>query len=172
MKKLSLQTYSLYELRKIDFDHSLKIMNMLYDVEKDNVRLLPPLVTWLYLNDKKKLETGKSVRRILDDMYDKFPNISEENALEYLKNSNNEELNKYYKSYISENLRRDENYFKDNVRELINSFQKEKGFSNYKICKLANVDVGNYHSFIKLNKNDKISLKKLMKIIEICNELN
>ena len=172
MRKLSLLTYSLYELRRIDFDHSLKIMNMLYDAENDNVRLLPPLVTWLYLNDKQKLEMGDNVRKTLDDMYGKYPNISEENALEYLKNSDNEELNKFYKSFVSENLRRDEDYFKNSTRQIIESLQKEKNFSSYKICKLANVDVGNFHAFYKLKKNNRLSSKKLMEIVSICNELN
>lgn len=168
MRKLSLQTYSIYELKKIDFDHSLRIMNMLYDAETDNVRLIAPLVTWLYLNNKRNIETGPKVSEILKDAFDKYPDIKEENMLSYLKNSKNNELKKFYLSFISENKRRDEDEFKNKMRNLIKSLKKNKGLSNYRICKLAKVDIGNFHSYFELNKNDRLSKEKIKTIIQVC----
>lgn len=171
MRKLSLKTYSIYELRKINVDHSLKIMNMLYDVEKNNVRLLAPLVTWLYLNSKNNINAGQNVSKLLKDIYKKYPNVSEENMLNYLKHSKNEELNKYYKSYVSENQRRDEDEFKDKMRNLIKILKSEKDLSNYEICKRAKVDAGNFHSFYSLNRNDRLSKEKIKTIVQICNDI-
>lgn len=168
MKKLSLATYNIYELKKIDVNHTLKIKNMLNDVENNNIRLLAPLATFIYLGNHINLQVGPKLCAITSDMFKKYPNISEENALKYLKNSKNIDLNKYYESYISENQRRDENELKNKFRNGIKKLQKEKGISNYKICKLANVDVGNFHSFYELNRNERLSVNKLETILNIC----
>lgn len=172
MRKLSLLTYSIYELQKIDINHSLKIMNMLCDAEENNIRLQAPLASWIYLNDKKDIKMGPKMKQIIKDMYAKYPTPSQDNALKFLKSYKNKEFNKFYKSYIAENLRRDDNDFKDEMRELIKTLKKEKNISNYKICKLADVDMGNFHSFYELKKNDKLSKEKVKNIVSACNQLN
>lgn len=168
MKKLSLATYNIYELKRLDFDHTLKIKNMLNDVEDSNVRLLAPLATFIYLGNHINLQVGPKLYAVTSDMFKKYPNISEENALKYLKNSQNIDLKKYYESYTSENQRRDENDLKNKFRKGIKKLQKEKNISNYKICKLANVDMGNFHSFYELNKNERLSVNKLEAILNVC----
>lgn len=164
-------TYSIYELKKIDVDHSLKLNKMLNDVETNNHRLLAPLATYIYLSDKKMLNVGKQLGEVVKDMFDKYPNISQENAIKYLTNSKNMDLNSFAKSFISENLRRDENEIKNRIRESIKTMQKHKNFTNYEICKKASVDMGNFHSFYELNRNNRLSLKKLIEISDICYKL-
>lgn len=171
MKKLSLKTYSKYQLIRLDVTHTLKIRKMIYDVEHTNIRLLAPLATYLYLNNYNQETVGPRLAEVLNDMYEKYPNISEANALEYLKNSKNLDLNKYYNSFISENIRRDENDIKDKYRNAIVKFKKQKDISNYKICKLVGIDVGNFHSFYVLNRNEKLSVSKLEKIINVFLEI-
>lgn len=168
MKKLSLKTYNIYQLRKLDETHSLKIKNMLNDVEYTNIRLLAPLATFIYLGNYKDMSVGPKLGAVVKDMFKKYPEVSEENALKYLKNSKDLDLVKYYESFISENMRRDENEIKNKFRKGIKILQKQKRLSNYKICKLANVDVGNFHSFYELNKNDRLSVNKLETILNVC----
>ena len=168
MKKLSLKTYNIYSLKRLDEKHTLKIMNMLNDVEYNNPRLLAPLATFIYLSNYKDLSVGPKLSKIVKDMFSKYPNINEDNALKYLKESKNIDLNKYYNSFISENMRRDENDIKNKLRKGIKKLKDEKSMSNYKICKLANIDVGNFHSFIELNRNEKLSVKNLQNVLNIC----
>lgn len=168
MKKLSLKTYNIYQLRRLDETHSLKIKNMLNDVEYTNIRLLAPLASFIYLGNYRDMSVGPKLSKVVKDMFKKYPEVSEENALKYLKNSKDEELNKYYHSFISENMRRDENELKDRYRRVIKKTQQEKKISNYKICKLAKVDMGNFHSFYELNRNDRLSINKLETILNVC----
>lgn len=168
MKKLSLKTYNIYSLKKIDENHTLKIMNMLNDVEYKNPRLLAPLAAFIYLSNYRNLSVGPKLNKVVKDMFNKYPDITEQNALKYLKESDNVDLNKYYSSFVSENMRRDENDIKDKLRSGIRKLKNEKNISNYKICKLANVDVGNFHSFLQLNRNEKMSVKSLQQILNIC----
>ena len=171
MRKLSLKTYSVYMMKQTCEEHCLKIKIMFQEVEEGNRRLLAPLATWLYLTEKRTLETGKELRKVLKDMFEKYPEISEENALMYLENSDDEDLNKFYNSFISQNLRRDETEYKNRMRKMINIIKDEKHLSNYKICKLCRVDNGNFHSFMQLERNDRISSKKLSMILRICHDL-
>lgn len=168
MRKLSLKTYSVYELKKIDFDHSLKIKNMMNDVENDNPRLLAPLATFLYLGNHCNLSIGPKLAKVVNDMFNKYPEISEENALKYLKASKDDAINRFYHSFVSENTRRDENELKNKLRDDIKIYQKRKNISNYKMCKLTNTDIGNFHSFYELNRNEKLSVKKLRMILKAC----
>lgn len=168
MKKLSLKTYNVYQLRKLDETHSLKIKNMLNDVEYTNIRLLAPLATFIYLGNYKDMSVGPKLGAVVKDMFKKYPEVSEENALKYLKNHKDDEINRYYHSYIAENTRRDETELKNRYRRVIKKTQKQKGLSNYKICKLANIDMGNFHSFYELNRNDRLSVNKLETILNIC----
>ena len=168
MKKLSLKTHNIYSLKKIDEKHSLKIMNMLNDVEYTNPRLLAPLASFIYLGNYRDLSVGPKLSKVVKEMFELYPDISEESALKYFKESNNIDLNKYYESFISENMRRDENELKNKLRNGIRKLKTEKNISNYKICKLSNVDVGNFHSFYELNKNEKLSVSKLENILNMC----
>ena len=168
MRKLSLRTYNVYELKKIDIDHTLKIGKMLDDVEKKNPRLLAPLATFIYLGNYKEMPVGPKLDVVVKDMFKKYPVVSEANALKYLKDNEDDELSRYYRSYMSENMRRDENEIKNRYRRIIQDVQKEKNISNYKLCKLSNTDQGNFHSFFKLNRNDRLSTKKLSLVLSIC----
>lgn len=171
MRKLSLRTYNVYELKKIDIDHTLKIMNMLEDVEGRNPRLLAPLATFLYLGNYKEMPVGPRLEKVVQDMFKKYPVVSEANALKYLKNCEDDEISRYYYAYVSENMRRDQNELKNKLRDDIKIYQKRKNLSNYKICKLTNTDPGNFHSFYELNRNDKLSVKKLRAILNTCIKL-
>lgn len=168
MKKISLKYYSINQLKKFNQDHSLKIKTMLKDVENNNHRLLAPLATFIYLSNKTNLNTGEYLGSVTKDMFKKYPVITEENALLFLNDSKIEDLNAFAKSFKAENARRDENEFKDRIRKSIQIMQKQKNFSNYEICKRANIDVGNFHSFYVLNKNNKLSVKKLLEISDVC----
>ena len=168
MRKLSLKTFNIYELKKIDINHTLKIKNMLEDVEKRNPRLIAPLATFLYLGNYKDMSVGPKLEKIVKDMFAKYPVVSEENALEYLKNSKDDEINRYYYAYTSENMRRDQNELKNKLRDDIKIFQKRKNLSNYKICKLTNTDPGNFHAFYELNRNDRMSVNRLRSILNMC----
>lgn len=168
MRKLSLRTYNVYELKKIDIDHTLKIGKMLDDVENKNPRLLAPLATFIYLGNHINLQVGPRLGAVVNDMFKKYPIVSETNALKYLKNSKDDEINRYYYAYTSENMRRDQNELKNKLRDDIKIYQKRKNLSNYKICKLTETDPGNFHSFYELNRNDKLSVKKLRSILNVC----
>ena len=171
MRKLSLRTYNVYELKKIDIDHTLKIGKMLDDVENRNSRLLAPLATFIYLGNYKEMSVGPKLDAVVKDMFKKYPVVSEANALKYLKNSEDDEISRYYYAYVSENMRRDQNELKNKFRDDIKIYQKRKNISNYKICKLTNTDPGNFHSFYELNKNDRLSVKKLRTILNTCIKL-
>ena len=168
MKKLSLKTYNIYSLKRIDENHSLKIKNMLNDVEYRNPRLLAPLACFLYLGNYSDMSVGPKLSKVVKEMFSLYPNVNEENALEYMKKSDNVELNKYYNSFVSENMRRDENEIKNKLRNGINKIKNEKKISNYRICKLANIDVGNFHSFLELKRNEKLSVKNLENVLNVC----
>lgn len=171
MRKLSLRTYNIYELKKIDINHTLKIKNMLKDVEKRNPRLIAPLATFLYLENHNDISAGPNLEAVLKDMFNKYPKVSEENALKYLKNSKDDEINRYYYAYTSENMRRDQNELKNKFREDIKILQKRKKLTNYKICKLSNTDPGNFHTFYELNRNNRLSVEKLRSILNVCIKL-
>ena len=108
------------------------------------------------------------LEKVVQDMFKKYPVVSEANALKYLKNCEDDEISRYYYAYVSENMRRDQNELKNKFRDDIKIYQKRKNLSNYKICKLTNTDPGNFHSFYELNKNDKLSVKKLRTILNVC----
>lgn len=167
MKKLSLKTYSIYELRKLNNDHSLKVLKMLKN--NDNPRLLAPIAVYAYLsNIKENNSFNKNTNEILSNMYSEYPDNNENNALRYLQLSHNDELVKFYNSYVSENMRRDEKDIKSKYKKAIYKLQKEKKISNYKVCKLANIDFGNYHSFFQLNNYNRLSVAKLENALNVC----
>ena len=98
-----------------------------------------------------------------------YPTISEENVLSYLQNCEDVECKKYCHSFLSENIRRDETE-KNAYRKCIIKIKKQTKLSAYKLCKLANINSGNYDSFFNKGNNNKLSLKKCRELMWILKE--
>jgi hypothetical protein len=169
MRKLSLKTYSTYSLKRMSYVNSLNLKKLLIEYETQNSRLFVPLLCWCYLN-YKKVENNTNLSYHLKNVYKQYPNINEQNMLSYLKDSNEEELQKYYHSFTSENIRRDESDSKNTYRERILRMKKEKNISSYKLCKMSNTNIGNFYAFLNKGDNNKISLKKCREIMWILKE--
>lgn len=159
MRKLSLKTYNTYSLKRMSYCHYLSLKKLLTEYETQNSRLLAPLLSWCYLN-QKEVNNNTLLSYHLYMVNQMYPNVSEDNMLLYLQNSQEEECQKYCHSFLSENMRRDETEKKNTYRKRIMNMKEKTKLSAYQLCKLPNVNAGNFDAFFNKGDNNKLSLKK------------
>jgi hypothetical protein len=164
MKKLSLKTYSLYCIKEFRQQNTMKLENLLQECEEGNSRLTAPFLCWCYLSDKNIAEST-----LMKRYFDKFDSYlmknKEQNLLMYLRLTNDLDFQKYYNSFLKENLKRDDNPEKDELREKIRVIKDKHNLTNYRICQIADINRGNFELFFSKNMNDRLSLEKCKKVL-------
>ena len=164
MKKLSLKTYSLYTLNNMTQSSSVNVKKM-QQAYQNNHRLYAPLLCYMYLK-QSKVKENSDFYVDLQNLRQLSQSVNEQTALDYLKNSQNEELQKYYHSFDTENKRRDENEMKNRYRKMFKTLQKQLGLTDYRLCKLCNANSGNFNAFYNHDQNNKLSLEKCELLLE------
>ena len=167
MRKLSLRTYNTYSLKRMSYCHSLSLKKLLKEYETQNSRLFVPLLCWCYLNEKDVNNNTQLSLEMLNNMYSQ---VSEDNILLYLQNCDDEECQKYYHSFMSENMRRNETEKKNTYRRRIINMKEKTKITAYQLCKLAKVNSGNFDAFFYKEDNNKLSLKKCRELMWVLKE--
>ena len=169
MRKLSLRTYNTYSLKRMSCCHSLSLKKLLKEYETQNSRLFAPLLCWCYLNEKDVINNTQLYYHLemLNNMY---PQVSEDNLLLYLQNCDDKECQKYYHSFMSENMRRNETEKKNTYRRRIIKKKRELNLSDYQLCKMAKINSGNFDAFFYKQDNNKLSLKKCRELMWVLKE--
>ena len=169
MRKLSLRTYNTYSLKRMSCCHSLSLKKLLKEYETQNSRLFAPLLCWCYLNEKD-VNNNTQLSYHLEMLNNMYPQVSEDNLLLYLQNCDDKECQKYYHSFMSENMRRNETEKKNTYRRRIIKKKRELNLSDYQLCKLAKVNSGNFNAFFYKQDNNKLSLKKCRELMWVLKE--
>lgn len=170
MREISLKGFSRRYLIQLSHGHNLKINEMLVEVGTCNIRLYAPLLIWCYLTDKIVTKESRIYGELLI-LRKLYPEPKEEDLIEYCQESRNRELNKFIKSFIAYNRRKDTNELKDGYRDCIKRFQSELGLSAYQISKLTDIQTSNFYSWYNKNDNRKISLKKCDALLQVLCEM-
>lgn len=172
MKKQNLKTFSKAYLKKLtQAPNQFKVNQMLVDVDTTHHRLYAPLLTWCFLT-QKKVPTASSLYHELQALKKAFSDsYTEEALLSFYKQSNNMELIKFVEAYQNENKQRDENELKNNYRDALKKLQKQKSVSDYRMCKLANLQAANFSAFYHHNQNNRLSLRKCKTLLHALYEL-
>ena len=169
MRKLSLRTYNTYSLKRMSCCHSLSLKKLLKEYETQNSRLFAPLLCWCYLNEKDVINNTQ-LSYHLEMLNKMYPQVSEDNLLLYLQNCDDKECQKYYHSFMSENMRRNETEKKNTYRRRIIKKKRELNLSDYQLCKLAKVNSGNFNAFFYKQENNKLTLKNCRELMWVFKE--
>ena len=169
MRKLSLRTYNTYSLKRMSCCHSLSLKKLLKEYETQNSRLFAPLLCWCYLNEKDVINNTQ-LSYHLEMLNNMYPQVSEDNLLLYLQNCDDKECQKYYHSFMSENMRRNETEKKNTYRRRIIKKKRELNLSDYQLCKMAKINSGNFDAFFYKQDNNKLSLKKCRELMWVLKE--
>ena len=172
MKKQNLKTFSKAYLKKLtQTPNQFKVNQMLKDVDTTQHRLYAPLLTWCFLT-QKRVPTISSLYHELQTLKEELSqNCTEEDLLSFYQQSNNMELIKFVEAYQNENRQRDENELKNNYRDALKKLQKQKHVSDYKMCKLANLQAANFSAFYHHHQNNRLSLQKCKTLLHALYEL-
>ena len=169
MRKLSLRTYNTYSLKRMSCCHSLSLKKLLKEYETQNSRLFAPFLCWCYLNEKDVINNTQ-LSYHLEMLNNMYPQVSEDNLLLYLQNCDDKECQKYYHSFMSENMRRNETEKKNTYRRRIIKKKRELNLSDYQLCKMAKINSGNFDAFFYKQDNNKLSLKKCRELMWVLKE--
>ena len=160
MKEISLKGFSRRYLIRLNMNHDFKVNQMLIDVGNNHIRLYAPLLAWCYLTNKNVSKESRIYRELMI-LRKLYPEINENNLIQYCKDSPNIELNKFIQSFFAYNKQKDKNSLKDGYRDCIKLSQSRLGLSTYQVFKLSNMQSSHFYSWYNKNQNDKASTKKL-----------
>lgn len=169
MRTLSLKTYSKQYLYRLH--GSLKLKEMAAEVNQSNHRLFAPLLAYAYLTGTNRSYFDGLCQSFLQKMdADNIP-ATDEGVLEFFNSSGNEELVKYCLTFKGTNMRKDENDAKNACRKALLKLKQQKGLTEYRLCRLASANPGNFYAFLHQNDNSKLSLKKCNEAVQKAFEL-
>lgn len=158
MKNLSLKTYSKKYLYKLS--GSLKVKEMAMQAVTSNHRLFVPLAVYAYFMKYPGSWFSGDCRCLLDSLYEGNIERTDSQMLKFLEQYDHEEVLKFCETFTAENKQRDQNELKNQYRAALIKLKKEKGLTDYQLCKMAGANPGNFHLFLNKNMNSKLSVNK------------
>lgn len=163
MKSLSLKTYSRYYLYKLY--GNLRVKEMGRAVEETHHRLYPALLTYAYFTDSNPAWFSGKLRDHLVRMRELNTPKTDDSVTAYLSGSGDMDLVKFCETFRGANMRRDETELKNTYRDALIKLKKQKKLSEYRLCRMAEANPGNFHAFMR-GDDSKISVKKLALALE------
>ena len=160
MKSLSLKTYARKYLYALSGDHSFQLVRFAADAETTNHRLYAPLVVYAYLTGMDENKFSGRTLETLRWLREACPVGNDGEVVAFLLDCGDEELEKFALTFQGENARRDQNDLKNRYRAALEKLMVEKGLSQYRLCKYAGANPGNFHRFLNMNDNSALSLNK------------
>ena len=150
MRNVSLQTYSRKYVKTHSMCRNTDVDQLFYETQNGNSVLYYPLFMYCYSNGKKR-----KLNKYFDDLCDEVP----EDYLSFFEND--ERFSKFYASFKSVNLRKDDSEFKNNVRKmLLNST-----YTKYRMAKTCGAQPANMLAFLK-GDNTKLSRNKCSILVQ------
>ena len=163
MKSLSLRTYSRYYLQKRY--GSLKVREMAQVAETTHHRLYPALLVYAFFMDSQDDWFSGKLQYHLAKMRQDKTEKTDEAVITYMRNTEDMDLVKFCDTFRGANQRRDETDFKNTYRDALKRLKDEKRLSEYRLCKMAEANPGNFSAFMK-GDNSKLSSEKLVLALE------
>ena len=160
MKSVSLKTYTRMCLYDLSGDHSFQLVRFAADAETINHRMYAPLVVYAFLTDMDENRFSGRTLESLRWLREACPVGDDSDVVSFLLDCGDEELEKFALTFQGENARRDQNDLKNRYRAVLKKLMTEKGLSQYRLCKYAEANPGNFHRFLNMNDNSALSLKK------------
>ncbi len=169
MKTLTFKGFLKSYNKSLSTNKTSNIKKLAKEVENGNIRLKEPLLLLSMFDDSSSKALSKN------KIYDEYDELKKQYSkvdflIEDIANENSTIPNDYkkvYRSYLSvkDRHKRDDNT-KQLMKRKIKSLQQQKAISDYHINKELNINPGNFSSFMKHDKLDKISLKNTRKILD------
>ena len=160
MKSLSLKMYARNYMYDLSGDHSFHLVRFAVDAETTNHRLYAPLVVYAFLTDMDESRFSGRTLESLRWLREACPNGDDSDVVNFLLNCEDEELAKFALTFQGENARRDQNDLKNRYRQALIKLMSQKNLTQYRLCKYAGANSGNFHRFMNMNDNSALSLKK------------
>ena len=150
MRTVSLQTYSREYVKTHSMCKNTDVDQLFLETQNGNSVLYYPLFMYCYSNGKSRM-----LKKYFADLCAEVP----EDYLSFFETD--ERFSKFYSSFKSVNLRKDDTEFKNNVRKMLHS----TSYSKYKMAKTCGAQPANMLAFIK-GDNTKLSREKCSKLVQ------
>ena len=160
MKSLSLKMYARNYMYELSGDHSFQLVRFAADAETINHRMYAPLVVYAFLTDMDENRFSGRTLESLRWLREACPVGDDSDVVSFLLDCGDEELEKFALTFQGENARRDQNDLKNRYRQALKKLMNQKNLTQYRLCKYAAANPGNFHRFLNMNDNSALSLKK------------
>ncbi len=160
MKRISLKTYAKNYMYELSGDHSFKLTRFVQEAETTNHRLYAPLVVYAFLTDMDESKFSGRTLEGLRWLQEKCTEKEDSCVVDVLMNCGDEELSKFVLTFQGENMRRNQDDLKNRYRQALKKLMEQKNLTQYRLCKYAEANAGNFHRFMNMNDNSALSLKK------------
>ena len=150
MRTVSLQTYSREYVKNHSNCRNTNVDQLYHETQNGNSVLYYPLFMYCYSNHKNRM-LKKYYADLLEEVPDDYLSFFE----------NDERFSKFYSSYKSANLRKDDSQFKNNVRKMLLG----TSYSKYRMAKSCGAQPANMLAFLK-GDNSKLSREKCSLLVK------